>query len=142
MENQIIFYQDETGNVTVPVTYQNDSFWLTQKTIAQLFGVEVPAISKHFSNIYEEKELKKEATISKMETVQIEGSREVKRYVDFYSLDAIIAVGYRVNSKQATQFRIWATNTLKAYILNIYKTMMLRGICGTYVYMCDEEFRE
>jgi len=117
MENQIIFYQDETGNVTVPVTYQNDSFWLTQKTIAQLFGVEVPAISKHFSNIYEEKELKKEATISKMETVQIEGSREVKRYVDFYSLDAIIAVGYRVNSKQATQFRIWATNTLKAYIV-------------------------
>jgi hypothetical protein len=117
MENQIIFYQDETGNVTVPVTYQNDSFWLTQKTIAQLFGVEVPAISKHFSNIYEEKELKKEATISKMETVQIEGNREVKRYVDFYSLDAIIAVGYRVNSKQATQFRIWATNTLKAYIV-------------------------
>jgi hypothetical protein len=111
MENQIIFYQDETGNVTVPVTYQNDSFWLTQKTIAQLFGVEVPAISKHFSNIYEEKELQKEATISKMETVQIEGSREVKRYVDLYSLDAIIAVGYRVNSKQATQFRIWATNT-------------------------------
>lgn len=117
MENQIIFYQDETGNVTVPVTYQNDSFWLTQKTIAQLFGVEVPAISKHFSNIYEEKELKKEATISKMETVQIEGNREVKRYVDFYSLDAIIAVGYRVNSKQATQFRIWATNTLKEYIV-------------------------
>jgi hypothetical protein len=117
MENQIIFYQDETGNVTVPVTYQNDSFWLTQKTIAQLFGVEIPAISKHFSNIYEEKELKKEATISKMETVQIEGRREVKRYVDFYSLDAIIAVGYRVNSKQATQFRIWATNTLKEYIV-------------------------
>ena len=117
MENQIIFYQNETGNVTVPVTYQNDSFWLTQKTIAQLFGVEVPAISKHFSNIYEEKELKKEATISKMETVQIEGNREVKRYVDFYSLDAIIAVGYRVNSKQATQFRIWATNTLKEYIV-------------------------
>lgn len=117
MENQIIFYQNETGNVTVPVTYQNDSFWLTQKTIAQLFGVEVPAISKHFSNIYEEKELKKEATISKMETVQIEGGREVKRYVDFYSLDAIIAVGYRVNSKQATQFRIWATNTLKEFII-------------------------
>ena len=117
MENQIIFYQNETGNVTVPVTYQNDSFWLTQKTIAQLFGVEVPAISKHFSNIYKEKELKKEATISKMETVQIEGNREVKRYVDFYSLDAIIAVGYRVNSKQATQFRIWATNTLKEYIV-------------------------
>ncbi len=79
MENQIIFYQDETGNVTVPVTYQNDSFWLTQKTIAQLFGVEVSAISKHFSNIYEEKELKKEVTISKMETVQIEGNREVKQ---------------------------------------------------------------
>lgn len=117
MENQIIFYQTESGNVNVNVTYHNESFWLTQKNIAQLFGVEVPAISKHLANIYESNELQKEATISILETVQIEGSRNVKRNVEFYNLDAIIAVGYRVNSKKATQFRIWATNTLKEYIV-------------------------
>jgi len=117
MENQIIFYQTESGNVNVNVTYHNESFWLTQKNIAQLFGVEVPAISKHLANIYESNELQKEATISILETVQIEGSRSVKRNVEFYNLDAIIAVGYRVNSKKATQFRIWATNTLKEYIV-------------------------
>ena len=107
MENQIILYQTESSNVNINVTYHNESFWLTQKNIAQLFGVEVPAISKHLANIYESNELQKEATISILETVQIEGSRNVKRNVEFYNLDAIIAVGYRVNSKQATQFRIW-----------------------------------
>ena len=107
MENQIIFYQTESSNVNINVTFYNESFWLTQKNIAQLFGVEVPAISKHLANIYESNELQKEATISILETVQIEGSRNVKRNVEFYNLDAIIAVGYRVNSKQATQFRIW-----------------------------------
>jgi hypothetical protein len=117
MENQIILYQTESSNVNINVTYHNESFWLTQKNIAKLFGVEVPAISKHLANIYESNELQKEATISILETVQIEGSRNVKRSVEFYNLDAIIAVGYRVNSKQATQFRIWATNTLKEYIV-------------------------
>ena len=117
MENQIIFYQTESSNVNINFTYHNESFWLTQKNIAKLFGVEVPAISKHLANIYESNELQKEATISILETVQIEGSRNVKRTVEFYILDAIIAVGYRVNSKQATQFRIWATNTLKEYIV-------------------------
>ncbi len=117
MENQIIFYQSETGNVTINVTFYNESFWLTQKVIAQLFGVEVPAISKHLANIYESNELQKVATISILETVQLEGTRNVKRNVEFYNLDTIIAVGYRVNSKQATQFRIWATNTLKEYIV-------------------------
>ena len=117
MENQIILYQTESSNVNINVTYHNESFWLTQKNIAQLFGVEVPAISKHLANIYESNELQKEATISILETVQIEGSRNVKRNVEFYNLDAIIAVGYRVNSKKATQFRIWATNTLKEYIV-------------------------
>ena len=117
MENQIVFYQNESGNVNVTVTYQDENFWLTQKLIAQLFGVEVPAISKHLANIYEEAELNKASTISILETVQQEGNRNVKRKVEFYNLDAIIAVGYRVNSKQATQFRIWATQTLKEYII-------------------------
>lgn len=117
MENKIILYSTALGNVNINVTYQNENFWLSQKSIAQLFGVEVPAISKHLANIYETNELQKEATISILEIVQVEGERNVKRNVEFYNLDAIIAVGYRVNSKQATQFRIWATNTLKEFII-------------------------
>jgi hypothetical protein len=114
MENQIIFYQNETGNVSINVTFHLESFWLTQKAIAQLFGVEVPAISKHFKNIFESGELNEISVISKMETTASDG----KNYLTtFYNLDAIIAVGYRVNSKQATQFRIWSTNTLKEFIV-------------------------
>jgi hypothetical protein len=85
--------------------------------MAELFGVKIPAISKHMSNIFESGELQKEATISILETVQKEGNRQVKRKMEFYNLDVIISVGYRVNSYQATQFRIWATNTLKEYII-------------------------
>ena len=92
------------------------NFWMTQKAMAELFSVNVPAISKHLSNIFEEEELLKEATVSKMEIVQTEGNRRVKREQEFYNLDAIIAVGYRVNSKKATRFRQWATKTLKEYI--------------------------
>jgi hypothetical protein len=114
MENQIIFYQSETGNITLNVTYFNESFWLTQKNIAQLFGVEVPAISKHLKNIFESGELNEISVISKMETTASDGKNYLTSY---YNLDAIIAVGYRVNSKQATQFRIWATNTLKEFII-------------------------
>lgn len=117
MQNNIILYQTENKNVTINVTFQNETFWLSQKMIAQLFGVEIPAISKHLNNIYESGELNKDSTISILETVQLEGSRNVKRNVEFYNLDVIIAVGYRVNSKQATQFRIWATQTLKDFII-------------------------
>ena len=114
MENQIIFYQSETGNVNINVTFYNESFWLTQKNIAQLFGVEVPAISKHFKNIFESGELNENSVISKMETTASDG----KNYLtSFYNLDATIAVGYRVNSKQGTQFRIWATQRLKEHII-------------------------
>jgi hypothetical protein len=117
MENKIILYSTELGNVNINVTYQNENFWLSQKAIAQLFGVEVPAISKHLANIFKTGELQQQSTISILETVQKEGTRNIKRNVEFYNLDAIIAVGYRVNSKQATQFRIWATNTLKEFII-------------------------
>jgi len=85
--------------------------------MAELFGVEVPAISKHLANIYETGELQEKSTLSILEIVQKEGNRNVKRKLDFYNLDAIIAVGYRVNSHEATQFRIWATNTLKEFII-------------------------
>lgn len=120
MQSQLILYSGEAGHVHITVTYLNDTFWLPQKAIAELFGVEVPAISKHLANIYQTDELQAQATISILETVQIEGVREVKRNVEFYNLDAIIAVGYRVNSKQATQFRIWATQTLKEFIVKGY----------------------
>lgn len=115
--NDIIFYSTPKGSVKIEVIFNNETFWLTQKKMAELFGVEVPAINKHLGNIYETGELDKNATISILETVQQEGSRMVKRNVEFYNLDAIIAVGYRVNSHQATQFRIWATKTLKEFII-------------------------
>ncbi len=117
-ESQILFYTTSQGNINVSVRFVGETFWLTQKAMATLFGVEVPAISKHLKNIYSEGELTEDTTISKMETVVNRGFRgEVSEYIDFYSLDAVIAVGYRVNSKQATAFRIWATNTLKEFII-------------------------
>jgi hypothetical protein len=114
--DQIIFYTTPQGSVKVEVVFEGETFWLTQKAMANLFGVEIPAISKHLTNIYETKELHKGSTISILETVQQEGKREVKRKVEFYRLEAILAVGYRINSAQATQFRIWATDTLKEFI--------------------------
>ncbi len=116
-ENQIILYQTDEGRVKVNVYFAEENFWMTQKAMGELFDVQKAAISKHLKNIYESGELKKEATVSIMDTVQNEGDREVKRTMEYYNLDAIIAVGYRVNSKKATQFRIWATQTLKEYIL-------------------------
>ena len=116
-QNDIIFYTTPQGNINIEVVFNNDTFWLTQKAMAELFGVEVPAISKHLSNIFETNELDEKATISILETVQKEGARNVKRNIEFYNLDAIIAVGYRVNSINATQFRIWATETLREFII-------------------------
>ncbi|WXT99421.1 MAG: hypothetical protein Ctma_0118 [Catillopecten margaritatus gill symbiont] len=115
--SEIILYTTPDGTVKIDTIFQDETVWLTQKKMAELFAVNVPAISKHLSNIFNEGELQKEATLSKMETVQKEGSRSITRSKDFYNLDAIIAVGYRVNSKQATQFRMWATNILKEYII-------------------------
>ena len=112
-----ILYTTPNGKVKVEISLRDENLWLTQAKIAELFDVNVPAISTHLNNIYEEGEIQKKATISKMETVQEEGNRQVTRNKDFYNLDAIIAVGYRVNSKRATQFRIWATNILKEYIV-------------------------
>ena len=113
----ILLYNTPEGNVNVEVLFNNDTFWLTQKAMAQIFGVAVPAISKHLTNIYDSNELKKEATISILEIVQNEGKRNVKRNVEYYRLESILAVGYRVNSSQATQFRIWASNTLQEFIV-------------------------
>ena len=113
---QFILYQlpDEEGKVQVVI--KDETIWTTQKAMAQLFDVNIPAISKHLKNIFDEGELSPDATVSKMEIVQMEGEREVKRETSFYSLDAIIAVGYRVSSVRATRFRQWATKILNEYI--------------------------
>ena len=115
-EFNFLVYSAPDKDIKVKAVIKNETIWLTQKAMAELFGVQTPAISKHLKNIFDEKELDENATISKMETVQLEGNRQITRFVDFYNLDAIISVGYRVNSIQATHFRIWATKVLKEYI--------------------------
>lgn len=100
----------------VSALIKEDTIWLTQKSMAHLFGVNLPAISKHLKNIFEEGELEINSTVSKMEIVRNEGGREVKRSIDFYNLDTIISVGYRVSSQKATRFRQWATKVLNEYI--------------------------
>lgn len=115
--SDFLLYTAPDGAVKVEVVLQNESVWLTQKAMAKLFGVNPPAISKHLNNIYESGELEKSSTVSILETVRPEGTRQVTRQLEHYNLDAIISVGYRVNSHEATQFRIWATQTLKGYII-------------------------
>ena len=116
-EIRMVLYHADDSDTEVNVVIQNDSIWATQKSMAELFAVNPPAINKHLKNIYAEGELQESSTISKMEIVQNEGGRQVKRLVDFYNLDAIISVGYRVNSRSATKFRIWATGVLKEYMI-------------------------
>ena len=116
-EFQFLIYQSSEEDVSVNAVIRDETIWLTQKSMAELFDVDVPAISKHLTNIYADGELMKDSTISKMEIVQQEGTRHVKREQNFYNLDAIISVGYRVNSRRATQFRIWATSVLKEYMI-------------------------
>ena len=119
MKNELKFlmYNTPENDVSVNAIIKDDTIWLTQKSMAELFGVEVPAISKHLTNIYDEGELQYNSTVSKMEIVQTEAKRQVKRNIDFYNLDAIISVGYRVSSYRATQFRIWATSILEEYMI-------------------------
>ena len=116
-EVKFLLYSYLEDDVNVGVIVKNDTLWLTQKSMAELFGVGVPAISKHLKNIYESEELEKNTTISKMETVVNRGFKgELKEEVEYYNLDAIISVGYRVNSIKATRFRMWATKILREYI--------------------------
>ena len=117
LHHEIILYATPDGNVRVEVLFESETFWLSQKKMAELFGVGVQTINHHLQEIYKSHELIEMATIRKYRIVQTEGAREVAREVDFYNLDAIIAVGYRVNSRQATQFRIWATQVLREYLI-------------------------
>lgn len=113
---QYVLYKMPEDQGVVQAVIRDETIWLTQKAMGELFGVNPPAINKHLCNIYSEGELNEQSTISKMEIVQIEGLRKIKREVVFYNLDAIISVGYRVNSTKATRFRQWATKVLSEYI--------------------------
>lgn len=115
--NDILLYTTSEGKVKIEVLFEDETFWLSQKRIAELFGVESHTITYHLKEIFKSGELLEDSTTRKIRVVQKEGKREVSRDIEFYNLDAIIAVGYRVNSHRATQFRIWATHTLKEFII-------------------------
>jgi hypothetical protein len=117
VDKEILVYATPDGKVKVEILIQDENLWLRQEKIAELFGVDRSVVTKHLANIYEDGELDKEATCAKIAQVQKEGGREVERQIEFYNLDAIISVGYRVNSHRATMFRIWATERLKEYII-------------------------
>ena len=144
---EFITFKLQEKDKGIQVRYENDTLWMTQKAMAELFDVEQPAIAKHLINIYNENELDKSSTYSKMELVQKEGTRNVKRNIEFYNLDAIISVGYRVNSLRATEFRRWATNVLKTFTIQGYvldKERMKNGsfIDKDYFEKLLEEIRE
>ncbi len=117
MENQIEIYTSPDGSTQIEVQFEGDTFWLNLNQISSLFEKDKSVISRHLSNIYKEGELVRNSTVAKNATVQIEADREVKREIEFYNLDAILSVGYRVNSKRGTQFRQWATKRLKDYLI-------------------------
>ena len=116
-EGELILYRTREGTVRVEILYEAETFWLNQRQIAELFGVDFRTISYHLGEIYASGELQQERTLRKIWRVQTEGGRKVQRGIEFYNLDAIISVGYRVNSAQATQFRIWATETLREFVI-------------------------
>lgn len=120
LESNILLYKTAQGETRIEVIFNNETFWMSQKRMADLFGVDRATIAYHLSQIYESGELTKEATCRKIQQVQLEGERDVERTPLFYNIDTIIAVGYRVNSYQATQFRIWATSVLKEFIIKGY----------------------
>ena len=116
-ENNIIFYEDENNNTKVEVRLLNEDVWLNVNAIANLFNVQRPAIVKHINNIYNDEELEKNSTCSILEQVQLEGNRRVTRKKEYYNLDMIISIGFRVNSKTAIKFRTWANKIIKKYMI-------------------------
>lgn len=119
-KGEIIIYQTPDGNTQLDVKLDNETVWLDQYQMAELFKTDRTSIVRHINNIYKTKELHKDSTCAKIAQVQIEGNREVKRQISYYNLDVIISVGYRVNSKRGTQFRIWANSVLKEYLIKGY----------------------
>lgn len=119
-KNNVVIYQAKDGAIELRGDSKKETLWASLQQIADLFETDKSGISRHISNIYKTGELKKNSTVAKIATVQVEGKRKVERKIDFYNLDMILSVGYRVNSKKATQFRIWATKTLKKYLVDGY----------------------
>lgn len=117
MKSEILLYQNPDGNIKIDVRLEDETVWLSQTQMASLFGKDKRTVSEHIGNVFQEGELDKTSTVRKFWTVQTEGKREVEREIDYYNLDVIISVGYRVKSVQGTQFRIWATQRLKEYII-------------------------
>ncbi len=115
--DQMLIYQSEDGSIKIDVRFEQDTVWLTLEQMSTLFGRDKSTISRHIKNVFEEGELPTVATVANFATVQVEGERTVQRNIDYYNLDVIISVGYRVKSQQGTQFRIWATQRLKEYII-------------------------
>lgn len=120
MDNSIEIYQLPNGNTEISVKFQQESVWLNLNQMAMLFGRDKSVISRHLKNIFKEEELDRNTTVAFFATVQNEGDRQVERTIEYFNLDAIISVGYRVNSKQGTHFRIWATQRLKEYLVQGY----------------------
>ena len=120
MENQIVIYQTDNGQTAIDVRLENDTVWLTQAQMAELFQSDRTTIVRHINNIYKDEELEREATCAKIAQVQTEGKRQVTRTIPYYNLDLIISVGYRVNSKRGIKFRQWANKVLKDYLLKGY----------------------
>ena len=119
-ENKIVIYQTKTGAVEINLDINNKTIFLTQQQVGQLFNVQKAAISKHINNIFRTKELNRKSTVSILETVQSEGKRNISRKIEYYNLDLILSIGYRVNSVNATKFRQWATRTLHSHIVDGY----------------------
>ena len=119
-KTNVVIYQAKNGQIEFRGDFERNTIWGSINQIGELFGVQKAAVSKHMKNIFNDKELDKKATVSILETVQMEGTRKVNRRIEYYNLDVILSVGYRVNSKQATQFRIWATRTLRQHLLEGY----------------------
>ena len=119
-ENKIIIYQTEDGQTQIDVRLENETVWLTQAQMAELFQTDRTSIVRHINNIYKDEELVRESTCAKIAQVQSEGKRSVKRTIPFFNLDMIISVGYRVNSKRGVRFRQWANRILKEYLINGY----------------------
>jgi prophage maintenance system killer protein len=120
MSNEILIYETDSQSIEVALDTQQETLWLSLQQMADLFERDKSVVSRHLNNIYKDQELNRDATVAKNATVQQEGKRQVSRDIEYYNLDAIISVGYRVNSKKGTQFRIWATQRLKDYLVQGY----------------------
>ncbi len=135
-QGELLVYQGKGTDSPIQVRLEGDSVWLTQKLMAQLYGISVPTINEHISNIYEEEELRPEATIRKFRIVQPEGDRQIKRLVDFYNLQMIIAVGFRVRSRRGNQFRQWANDRISEFLVKgfVLDDERLKGKAGVIDY--------